>query len=125
MRIPETVKDWMLKPVAVFGRGVSGEAACRLIERLGGEVVVYDERGKGDFDKFEAAEAERHCCVVVSPGFRADHPWLQAAREGACDVVGELDLASLLWRGRTIAVTGTNGKTTMVEFISHSLREAG
>jgi UDP-N-acetylmuramoylalanine--D-glutamate ligase len=39
--------------------------------------------------------------------------------------LGELDFASLSWKGRIIAVTGTNGKTTLVEFLVHALRLAG
>ncbi|HWA86146.1 MAG TPA: UDP-N-acetylmuramoyl-L-alanine--D-glutamate ligase, partial [Opitutus sp.] len=39
--------------------------------------------------------------------------------------LGEIDFASLFWRGSLIAVTGTNGKTTLTEFLVHALRGAG
>jgi len=125
MTLPAIIKHWFEAPVAVFGRGVSGDAAVKLIEQCGGEVVVYDERPEVGLPRFDRQAATTHACVVVSPGFAKDHPWMVAAREAGCELVSELDLASVLWRGQTIAVTGTNGKTTMVEFITHSLRAAG
>jgi UDP-N-acetylmuramoylalanine--D-glutamate ligase len=39
--------------------------------------------------------------------------------------IAELDLASLFWRGRILAITGTNGKTTLTEFMAHALNGAG
>jgi UDP-N-acetylmuramoylalanine--D-glutamate ligase len=39
--------------------------------------------------------------------------------------VGELDFASIFWRGRVVAITGTNGKTTLTEFLTHALTAAG
>ena len=95
-----------------------------LIESLGGESVLYDEF-HADYPHFNDEIAARHELVVASPGFDRDHPWMQLARYYACEIIGELDLASLLWNGRVVAVTGTNGKSTLVEFIAHSLRYAG
>ncbi len=70
-------------------------------------------------------EAKRHDLVVYSPGFRQDHPWLLAARAAGCQCLGELDFASLFWKGTLIAVTGTNGKTTLTEFLATALRRQG
>ena len=39
--------------------------------------------------------------------------------------MAEIDFASLFWRGRIVAVTGTNGKTTLTEFLAHALVAAG
>ena len=49
----------------------------------------------------------------------------RAPRAAGCSALGELDFASLHWRGRIVAVTGTNGKTTLTEFLAHALRSAG
>ena len=118
------IRFWLRSPIAILGAGVSGRAADRLIRDLGGTSVVYDEF-HADFPDFTEENAARHELVIVSPGFSQDHPWVKMGRFHSCEVIGELDLASLLWKGKVVAVTGTNGKSTLVEFIAHSLRYAG
>ena len=85
--------------------------------------VTYDERG--ELRQFGAAEAARHDLVVVSPGFAQAHPWLLAARRAGCLCLGELDFGALLWDGPAVAVTGTNGKTTLVDFLAFAHKRAG
>lgn len=118
------IRFWLRSPIAILGAGISGQAADRLIRSLGGTSVVYDEF-HADFPDFTEEDAARHELVIVSPGFRQDHPWMKMGRLHSCEIIGELDLASLLWKGKVVAVTGTNGKSTLVEFIAHSLRYAG
>ncbi|MFH1497889.1 MAG: UDP-N-acetylmuramoyl-L-alanine--D-glutamate ligase [Verrucomicrobiota bacterium] len=109
-------------PVAVFGGGVSGRGVVALAEWLGATSRVFDLADGGDF---RAADAQTHKLVVFSPGFAPTHPWLTAARAAGCVCIGELDFASLFWRGAVVAVTGTNGKTTLVEFLTHALKSIG
>ena len=119
------IESWFKKPVAIFGAGISGKAAAELVEFKGGHSIVYDEVNS-DFPLcFEKEDAEKHALVIASPGFSAKHPWIAKALAAGCEVMGELDLACLFWKGKIVAVTGTNGKTTLVEFITHSLIFAG
>jgi UDP-N-acetylmuramoylalanine--D-glutamate ligase len=125
-----TVPEWLLhllrRPAAVFGQGVSGRAAAGLLGALGAEVAVYDRAAaRPEHRSFGSDEARRHGLVVVSPGFAAGHEWLRAARAAECEILGELDLGALAWPGEIAAVTGTNGKTTLTEFLAHALRRAG
>lgn len=62
---------------------------------------------------------------MFSPGFNPTHPWLAVARAAGALCLGELDFASLFWRGPFVAITGTNGKTTLTEFLTHALHAAG
>ena len=118
---PAFLSPLLDRPVAVFGGGVSGAGARDLLAALGAEGVIYDRTGV----EFTDAAAALHRLAVYSPGFFPGHPWLAKARAAGCCCLGEIDFASLLWRGRLIAVTGTNGKTTLTEFLCHALTSTG
>jgi UDP-N-acetylmuramoylalanine--D-glutamate ligase len=134
---------WRHGVVAVIGLGKSGVAATRLLVREGARVYASDgavhpyaeqtlaglgalpgvevEVGHHNLAKIRAAAG-----VVVSPGVPPDAPPLAAAREAGREIVSELDLGFRALRGvRTIAVTGTNGKTTTTALVAHLLRTAG
>lgn len=118
---PESLRPLLARPVAILGGGLSGEGVRALLAAQGAEAVVYDAQGA----EFTATLARRHPLVVYSPGFAPQHPWLARAREAGAECLGELDFASLFWRGRVVAVTGTNGKTTLTEFLAHALTAGG
>ncbi len=109
------------KPVAIFGGGVSGEGVRALVTALGATSEVYDAKGAN----FTAKAPSSHALAVFSPGFVPDHPWLARARESGMTCLPELDFAALCWSGRIVAITGTNGKTTLTEFLTHALRSVG
>lgn len=126
MNIPKNIASRLSHPVAVFGTGVSGAAASCLLERIGATPALYDIRGgNGAATAFGAVEARRHALVIYSPGFAQNHPWLLAARRAGALCLGELDFASLLWTAPTVAVTGTNGKTTLTEFLVFAHKRNG
>ena len=122
---PPDITALLARPVAVFGAGVSGQGVLELLSALGGGGVLYDERAEAAEHIFTAREAVGHGLVVYSPGFAPDHPWLATARAAGCICLGELDFASLFWRGELVAITGTNGKTTLTAFLAHALNAAG
>ena len=124
--LPEFLVPLLQRPVAVLGGGVSGRAVQELLAGLGIGSDIYDEQpGIGSRYTFAPAESGRHALVVFSPGFPSGHRWLKAARAAGCTCLGELDFASLFWPGRVLAVTGTNGKTTLTEFLTHALTSGG
>ena len=133
--------------VAIIGLGKSGVAAARLLAREGVRVYASDasdhpyagaavealkgvpwvdvEIGRHDLSKIRQAVG-----VVVSPGVPPDAPVLTAARHAGVEIVSELDLgfralAALQPGTRTIAITGTNGKTTTTALVAHLLSAAG
>jgi UDP-N-acetylmuramoylalanine--D-glutamate ligase len=63
--------------------------------------------------------------VVKSPGVPPRAPVVTAARERGVPVLGELELGWCLVDAEVVAVTGTNGKTTVTEWLGHALRVAG
>ena len=124
--LPPVLQGLTDRPVAVLGAGVSGSAVRELLASLGLPCVVYDERGgEGITTRFTRTEAINHRLVIHSPGFAQNHAWLTVARASGCVHWGELDFASLFWPGPVLAVTGTNGKTTLTEFLAFALKRAG
>jgi len=122
---PQSIAALLARPVAVLGAGVSGQGVRALLAAVGARGVIYDEQAEGAARGFTARAAAAHGLVVFSPGFAPEHTWLATARAAGCTCLGELDFASLFWRGELVAITGTNGKTTLTEFLAHALRAAG
>jgi UDP-N-acetylmuramoylalanine--D-glutamate ligase len=124
-------------PFLVVGLARSGQAAARLLAGRGEEVVGVDSgdpkaaaglAGAGvevvlDTDGLAQLDGTR--TVVKSPGVPREAPVIVAALERGIEVVGELELAWRAIPNRFLAVTGTNGKTTVAELLGHLYRTAG
>jgi UDP-N-acetylmuramoylalanine--D-glutamate ligase len=124
-------------PYLVVGLARSGQAAARLLAERGEEVIGADAgtpqgaerlRESGvelnlDGDREELVERAR--CVVKSPGVPRESPAVKRALTLGVPVIGELELAWRLLANRFVAVTGTNGKTTVAELLGHVWRSAG
>ena len=129
---------WRGLRVVVAGAGASGEAAARVLLRLGATVTVVDRAASTRTGALAAGGATIALgaqappagtdLLVVSPGWRPDAPLLTAAAAAGVEVIGEVELA---WRLRGpnpppwLALTGTNGKTTTVRMLESMLRAAG
>ena len=129
---------WRGLRVVVAGAGASGEAAARVLLRLGATVTVVDRAASTRTGALAAGGAAIALgaqappagtdLLVVSPGWRPDAPLLTAAAAAGVEVIGEVELA---WRLRGpnpppwLALTGTNGKTTTVRMLESMLRAAG
>ena len=121
----------------VMGLGASGAAAARLLLREGARVTLFDDAPGADAVR-EWAEAgvpvlsaardpipaDSDLCIV-SPGVPVEHPWLARARERGVAPVPEMELGWSRFRGRVVAITGSNGKSTAVKWMSESLQHAG
>lgn len=119
------------KPVAVFGAGVSGKTILKYLDERGIPAVLYDESGRhGSQTSFTEESAKSHDIVVYSPGFPPEHPWLTKAAVTGLTKTSEPEFASIILRRvcpdtLITAVTGTNGKTTLTEFLAFAHREFG
>lgn len=123
--VPEVLQPFLDRPVAVLGAGVSGQAARALLERAGFDVLLHDERTGQDAGVLNQFDPGAHALVIVSPGFADDHPWLRQAARHGLTILGELDLGALFWSGPLIAITGTNGKSTLTSFLTQAFKRAG
>jgi UDP-N-acetylmuramoylalanine--D-glutamate ligase len=95
--------------------GQLAEAAAKLAA-----AGVTLELGGHRRESFLAAEL-----IVPSPGVPFDQPDLLAARRNGVAVWSEIELAWRFLRGRLVAITGSNGKTTTTALTGHILKTAG
>jgi UDP-N-acetylmuramoylalanine--D-glutamate ligase len=122
MIIPERLKSYLDRPVAVFGKGISGQGAAKVLRTLGLSYSLLDEAYG---DTFTEAQAQTLGLVIYSPGFPQNHPWLLAARAAGCLCLTEIDFAAAFWPGSLVAITGTNGKTTTTELLAAAFQSTG
>ncbi len=115
----------MSKPYAIFGAGLSGQAARRLAEARGYSSVLIDEAGRGDRASFSAEDVQAFQAFVFSPGFAADHPWRELAEKSGLPCMSEIAFAAHHWEGKVIGITGTNGKSTLTSLVDKVLRATG
>jgi UDP-N-acetylmuramoylalanine--D-glutamate ligase len=129
------------KKVLVVGLGKSGLAAALFLRRRGAQVTVSDIRSAEALAKDIPALLEqginveagghglltfrRQDLIVVSPGVPLDTPELAQARNFGRPIIGELELAARFLKGKILAVTGSNGKTTTTSILGEILEEAG
>ena len=109
--------------VAVIGLGRSGTAVAKLLTAAGAKVYASDSAvGEGH----DLARIARAGTVVVSPGVPPNAPPLVTARSAKVPVLSEIEVALRAMPGVPyIAVSGTNGKTTVTAMIAHLLRAIG
>ena len=122
--------------VLVLGGAVSGHAAVGLLERLDAEIVVYDEQ-PGAVESFanhghDVASGEWTGqlldgvdVVVASPGFAPASAPIVSAEAAGVPIWNEVELAIRQMTSPIVAITGTNGKTTVVELTTAMLTAAG
>jgi len=129
------------KKVLVVGLGKSGLAAALFLRRQGAQVTVSDVRSAEELakeipaliDEGIAVEAgghglltfRRQDLIVVSPGVPLDTPELVQVQKFGLPIIGELELASHYLRGRVLAITGSNGKTTTTTLAGEVLAAGG
>lgn len=132
----------------VIGYGLSGRAAAAWLAGQGCQVTVLEDNPAGapvedsmavevTPEATRAASLARSARLVVpSPGVPVTHPAVVAARQSGVPVAGEVELAWRLMQqkrdlangpatGRLVAITGTNGKTTVTELVTAMLVASG
>jgi len=109
----------------ILGYGRSGRAAKRLLHAEGTVVTVRSEESGGLPELVQTLANTLFDICIVSPGFALSHPWVEAVREAGVLLLSELELGWSRHRGKTVALTGSNGKSTAVKWICEMLQLAG
>ena len=129
----------MKKRIVILGAGESGAGSAVLAQKQGFDVFVTDsgtikekyremlvshniafEEGKHSMELILNADE-----VIKSPGLREDNPVVVAVREKNIPVISEIEFAGRYTDAVKICVTGSNGKTTTTNLISHMMKKAG
>ncbi|HOV33774.1 MAG TPA: UDP-N-acetylmuramoyl-L-alanine--D-glutamate ligase [Candidatus Hydrogenedens sp.] len=136
---PDMIKS--LTRALVIGAGKTGISCAKLLKKQGKKVIVNDIK-KGDelsnatqflenlgvpyiFGEHPESLLSEVDFVIVSPGISPKIPILEEARNRGIPVLGEFEYAWYFADSPVIAVTGTNGKTTVTCWINHTLKELG
>ena len=129
------------KKVLVVGLGKSGLAAALFLRRKGALVTVSDVRSAESLANDIPALLEegimveagghglltfrRQDLIVVSPGVPLDTQELVQVRNLGLPVIGELELAARFLMGKSVAIAGSNGKTTTTTLLGEILSDSG
>lgn len=130
----------MAGKVLVVGCGRTGLSCARYLARQGRQVAVTDSRSEppclqamheelpdvalflGGFDADAFAHAGQ---IVVSPGVPLSHPLIAQARSRGVEVIGDIELFARVAQAPVIAITGSNGKSTVTTLVHEMARAAG
>jgi len=128
------------KKISILGLARSGIAAAKLAKKAGFEVFVSDaavneeliEKAKALNELGIDVEVGGHTprvlqsdLIVVSPGVPLGIDVIKAAREMGIPVISEIEFAFRFEKGRVVAVTGSNGKSTTATLIARILEDSG
>jgi len=128
--VAETAGRWL-----VFGMGKTGLSCARFLAREGRAVRVIDTRpspplraeiealpgvechaGEPDLAVLQDVDA-----LVVSPGIALDHPLIVAANQSGLPILGDIELFARVAPAPYVAVTGSNGKSTVTTLVAEIL----
>ena len=124
----------------VVGIGKSGYSAVRYLRARGSEVAATDSRAEppelkrvralGDdivvrTGGFDATLLEKADLVVVSPGVAMSGPFFDAARARSVPMIGDIELFARAVRAPVVAITGTNGKSTVTTLLAQMATKSG
>lgn len=127
------------KRVLVFGSGISGIGAAKLLDAVGAEVILYDGNAALKEEDIRRKLQEASGCriilgdlpqevidsldlAVMSPGVPLDIEPVQRIEKGGVPVWGEVELAWQIGKGTVLAITGTNGKTTTTALLGEIMK---
>ena len=127
------------KNVLVFGSGISGMGAVKLLAEVEAQILLYDGNEKLKEEEVRRKLPEGCDCqiilgelpdnvieslelAVMSPGVPQDIPPVERIRAKGITIWGEVELAYQMGKGRVLAITGTNGKTTTTALLGEIMK---
>jgi UDP-N-acetylmuramoylalanine--D-glutamate ligase len=129
MQLESTTTNWL-----ILGSGVSGQSAFAFLRKKNHHVALFEQKEQtnhfskdkkiisklNDLEEFLKNKKPK---VVLSPGFSSTHPAVLKCKQHQLQMVSEVQLGLCEFQGKTIAITGTNGKTTIALMCQHILKK--
>lgn len=130
-------RDYRDKKIVIVGAGSTGCSLARFFRARGAQVTLSDNRSADRLNSLDelhrlgvALDLGGHShslftaadLVVVSPGVPLDVPVLEACRKQGVEILGEVEIAWQELAGTMIAITGTNGKSTVTTLVGEMLQ---
>ncbi|MEW8429912.1 MAG: UDP-N-acetylmuramoyl-L-alanine--D-glutamate ligase [gamma proteobacterium symbiont of Ctena orbiculata] len=124
----------------IVGLGTTGLSCARYLAAQGIHLAVTDSREqppgldalRKDYPDmalflggFQAEVFQAASRLVVSPGVSLDEPLIQAARERDIEIVGDVELFARAVKAPVVAITGSNGKSTVTSLVGEMARMSG
>ncbi len=124
----------------IVGLGKTGLSVARHLHAHGCAIAITDSRANppglevlraelpdaavfvGGFSDAAAANAD---FVVVSPGVPLNDPFLRRLRDGGVEIIGDIELFARAVKQPVIAITGSNGKSTVTTLVAEMASQAG
>jgi len=124
------------KRILVVGLGITGHSVVRFLERMHLTFEICDEHATLSADEVLGANTVLHASfsaelfcqfdvLVLSPGIARAHPAIVQAIAAGVDVIGDIELFADEVTQTVIAVTGSNGKSTVVAWLANALNACG
>lgn len=128
------------KKVLVVGLGKTGQSVLPVLERLGARIQATDSRASppdidalksqhpgiewrlGGFDPELFADQD---LIIASPGLAQSDPAFVRAREAGVRIIGDIELFYQLAQAPIVAITGSNGKSTVTTLVAEMAAAAG
>ena len=120
------------KKILVLGGGVTGNSVVKFLNtKKPNFIILVDKTKKSDLANFnikdnnlENFSIQDIDYIVKSPGINPNHIILQKAKNYSAKIITEIDIASQFFKGKTIGITGTDGKSTTTSLIHHLLSKS-
>lgn len=124
----------------IMGMGKTGTACAQFLTRKKVKVVVMDNRVKppglntlqqnlpeincltGRFDAEQLAQATE---IIISPGISQREPALALAQASGIPIISEIELFARYVNAPVVAITGSNGKSTVTTLVGEMAKQAG
>jgi len=125
----------MKKKYLILGLGKSGKAVCFFLLSKKKKIVAIDnnlieddeirklKQNNVEILKDNDIDFNEIQKVIISPGVHPNHEIIKKVKENNIEVIGEIQFAVKYLKNKCIAITGTNGKTTLTKLICHILNE--
>ncbi len=121
----------------VLGLGATGLSIARYLRRNDLDAVFFDTRdeppGLDELDEFwpdakllggDAKLPKKIQRIIASPGIPDSHPLIESARDAKLEIVSDIELFAREAQAPFIAVTGSNGKSTVATLLLHMCHAA-